>query len=411
MIKKQLLISLILMIALALTIAACGGAAPAAAPAEPKEEAPAQEAAAPTEEAAPVEEAAAAEEAAPAEESSDAAMSDRCGDKSKLSPELNFFNWSDYIDEEIFPMFEEECGVKVTMDLYSTNEDMIAKVQAGNSGYDVIVPSDYAVEIMINDNLLAELDKANIPNIKNLKPETMGMYYDPENKYSLPYQWGTTGLAYNVTAFPDGPPDSWAAIFEPDQVCQNSGFVSMLDDERESIGAALKYLGYSYNDTDPAHQEEAKNLLLGQKDCLAGYNSDNFNQTLAAEEVMLAHAWSGGTALARDENENVFFVIPKEGGSIWQDNMAIPADAPHKYTAEVFINYLLEPDIGAMISNYNYYFTPNAAAEPLLDEYYFNLLKDGGMLVDDEIMSRLEWIKRDENSIIFSDTWTAVKAQ
>ncbi len=404
MIKKQLLISLVLMMALALTVAACGGAAPTAAPAEPQEEAPAQE------EAAPAEEETAAEEEAPAAEE-EAAMSDRCGDKSKLSAELNMFNWSDYIDEEIFTLFEEECGVKVTQDQYSSNEDLIAKVQAGNSGYDIVVPSDYAVEIMIKDGILAELDMANIPNVKNLKPDTMGMFFDPENKYSLPYQWGTTGLAYNVTAFPDGPPDSWAAIFEPDQVCEHSGFVSMLDDERESIGAALKYLGYSYNDTDPAHQDEAKALLQGQKDCLAGYNSDNFNQTLAAEEVVLAHAWSGGTALARDENENVAFVIPKEGGSIWQDNLAVLADAPHKYTAEVFINYLLEPDIGAMITNYNYYFTPNAAAEPLLDEYYADLLKDGGMEVTDDVMERLEWIQRDDKSIIFSDTWTAVKAQ
>ncbi|GAB4425301.1 MAG: spermidine/putrescine ABC transporter substrate-binding protein [Anaerolineae bacterium] len=402
MTKKQLLISLLLMIALAVTVAACGGAAaPAPAPAE--EKAPAQEEAAPAEEA--------AAEEAPAQESGEAAMSDRCGDPAQLSEEVYMFNWSDYIDEEIFTLFEEECGVKVIQDQFSSNEDMIAKVQAGNSGYDIVVPSDYAVEIMIDQGLLAELDKDNIPNIANMKPETMGMFFDPENKYSLPYQWGTTGLAYNVTAFPDGPPDSWAAIFEPDQVCKNSGFVSMLDDERESIGAALKYLGYSYNDTDPAHQEEAKTLLLGQKDCLAGYNSDNFNQTLAAEEVMLAHAWSGGTALARDENENIAFVIPKEGGAIWQDNLAIPVDAPHKYTAEVFINYLLEADIGAMITNYNYYFTPNAAAEPLLDEYYANLLKEGGMEVTDDIMSRLEWIQRDDKSIIFSDTWTAVKAQ
>jgi spermidine/putrescine transport system substrate-binding protein len=398
MTKKHFLISLTLTMTLAMALTACGGAAPAPAPAE-EAPAPAQE----QESSAPV------EAEAPAE--AEAAVSDRCGDPSQLSEEVYMFNWSDYIDEEIFTLFEEECGVKVIQDQFSSNEDMIAKVQAGNSGYDIVVPSDYAVEIMINQGLLAELDKNNIPNTKNMKPETMGMFFDPENKYSLPYQWGTTGLAYNATAFPDGPPDSWAYIFDPELVCQNSGFVSMLDDERESIGAALKYLGYSYNDTDPAHHEEAKALLLAQKDCLAGYNSDNFNQTLAAEEVMLAHAWSGGTALGRDENENIMFVIPKEGGAIWQDNLAIPVDAPHKYTAEVFINYLLEADIGAMITNYNYYFTPNAAAEPLLDEYYANLLQDGGMAVDDEIMSRLEWIQRDDESIIFSDTWTAVKAQ
>jgi spermidine/putrescine transport system substrate-binding protein len=395
---------MVTVLALALMAMACGASPePAAAPAEEQEE-PAQEEAA---EEAMVEEEAAQEEAAEEE----MATSDRCGDPSQLSAELNFFNWSDYIDEDILTQFEEECGVKVIQDLYSSNEDMIAKIQAGNSGYDLIVPSDYAVELLAEAGLLAELDMENIPNFSNLKPGTVGLYFDPDNKYSVPYQWGTTGIAYNETAFPDGLPDSWAYLFDPELVCQHSGFVSMLDDERESIGAVLQYLGYSYNDTDPAHQEEAKDVLLAQKECLAGYNSDNVNQQLAAEEIVLAHAWTGDAALARDENENIKFVIPKEGGAIWQDNLAIPIDAPHKYTAEVFINYLLDPEIGAQNTNYIYYFTPNAASEPLLDEYYYDLLESGGMLVDDEIMSGLEWIERDEDSIIFSDTWTAVKAQ
>ena len=382
---KKWLLALVGLLVVAILVTACGGAAPA----QEQPEAPAEA----------------------SQASSETVASDRCGDPDKLATQLNFFNWADYIDEEIFTQFEAECGVKVVLDIYSSNEDMIAKIQAGNSGYDMIIPSDYAVEILIKANLLAELDKSNIPNIENVNPDNLGMYYDPENKYTLPYQWGTTGIAYNTTIFPDGAPDSWAVLFEPELVCQHSGFVSMLDDEREAIGAALKYLGYSYNDTDPTHHEEVKALLQAQKACLAGYNSDNFNQTLASEEVLMAHAWSGSVALARSENENVAYVIPKEGGAIWQDNMAIPIDAPNKYTAEVFINYLLSPEIGAQLTNYTYYFTPNKAAEPLLDEYYFELLKDGNMLVDEETLKRLEWIKRDDKSIIFSDTWTSVKAQ
>ncbi|MCB0212156.1 MAG: spermidine/putrescine ABC transporter substrate-binding protein, partial [Anaerolineae bacterium] len=347
-------------------------------------------------------------EDAPAEE---AAASDRCGDPSKLASKLNIFNWADYMDPDILTQFEEECGVPVTQDIYSSNEDLIAKLLAGNSGYDLVFPSDYAVQILISEGLLAELDKSNIPNIENLDPNLMGLYYDPDNTYSVPYQWGTTGLAYNINEFPDGAPESWAAIFEPDQVCQHSGFVSMLDDEREAIGAALLYLGYSYNETSPEAQQKAEDLLKAQKDCLAGYDSDNFDDTLMAEEIVLAHAWSGAVATARSENENVAYTIPKEGGAIWQDNMTIPADAPNKYTAEVFINYILDPEIGAQLSNWTYYFTPNKASEPLLDEYYFDLLKSGGMLVDDDIRSRLQWIERSDESIIFSDTWTAVKAQ
>ncbi len=343
---------------------------------------------------------------APAE----AALPEFCGDPSKLSDVLRFFNWADYMDEEILTQFEAECGVKVTQDIYSSNEDLIAKLQAGNAGYDLVIPSDYAVQILIKAGLLRPLEMANIPNVANIDPNLMGMYYDPENTYSIPYQWGTTGIAYNTTAYAEAP-DSWAALFDPAQVCEQKGFASMLDDERESIGAALKYLGYSYNDTDADHQAQARDLLLGQKECLAGYNSENYIQSLSGEEVMIAHAWSGGTAQARSENENVKFVIPKEGGTIWMDNMTIPADAPNAYTAEIFINYLLDPEIGAQLSNYTYYFTPNAAAQPLLDADYFALLESGGMFVDDAVRARLEWIKRDDKSIIFSDTWTAVKAR
>ncbi|MCB0035780.1 MAG: spermidine/putrescine ABC transporter substrate-binding protein, partial [Anaerolineales bacterium] len=396
------LMTMLLIVALAAV--ACGGSTEE--PAAPAEEEVAAEPAAEEE---------TAEE--PAEEEMDdesaaeeMAGSDRCGDTSQLSDTLNFYNWADYMDEEILAQFEEECGVTVVQDIYSSNEDLIAKIQAGNSGYDLIVPSDYAVEILIDRGLLKELDFDNIPNFSNIDPALTGLYYDPDNQYSIPYQWGTTGLAYN-TAYFDTPPDSWAYMFDPELVCENSGFVSMLDDERESVGAALSYLGYSYNDTDPEHHAEAQELLAAQKECLAGYNSDNFNQTLAAEEVVLAHAWSGGTALARDENENVAFVIPKEGGAIWMDNMAIPADAPNAYTAEVFVNYLLDAEIGAQLSNYIYYFSPNLASQPLLDEYYFDLLTSGGMIVDDEVQQRLEWIERSEETIIFSDTWTAVKAR
>lgn len=339
-----------------------------------------------------------------------AATTGRCGDTTKLAPEIHFYNWSDYMDPDILTAFEEECGVKVTQDIFASNEDLIAKVQAGNSGYDLIVPSDYAVQILIQRNLLKKLDMQNIPNAVNLNEDLLGLYYDPNNEYSLPYQWGTTGIAYNTKYF-ETPPDSWAVLFDPEQVCQNSGFVSMLDDERETVGAALKYLGYSYNDTDPAHHAEALALLQAQKDCLAGYNSENYNQSLVGEEVYMAHGWSGIIAFARSENPDIAFVIPKEGGAIWQDNMAIPVDAPNAYTAEVFMNYLLDAQVGAQLSNYIYFFTPNQASEPLLDEEYFQILQEGGMLVTDEVKARLEWIERNEETIIFSDTWTAVKAR
>ena len=384
---------LITLITLALLMTACGGSSTPAPAEKPAESTVAK-----------------AEEKTAEEKPSEAATTDRCGDKAKLVKNINMFNWAQYMDPEILKQFEAECGVKVREDIFTSNEDMIAKVQAGNSGYDLVIPSDYAVDIMVRGDLLAELDRANIPNIKNLNPLQMGLYYDKENKFSLPYQWNITGIAYNVKTFPT-PPDSWALLFDPKQLCEHKGFASMLEDERESIGAALKFLGYSYNDTDAAHHEEAKKILLGQKECIAGYNSDSVNQTLAGEEILFAHAWAGMAAQARAENDNIKFIIAKEGGAIWQDNMAIPKDAPNKYTAEVFINYLLDPAIGAQLSNFTYYFTPNKAAEPLLSEMYHKILTEGGMMIDEETHKRLEWIERNDKSIIFSDTWTAVKAQ
>ncbi len=389
--KINWLLLLSIMLALAILVAACDSTEEAE-PVQPAAtEKPAEE---PTEE--PVEE--------PAE-------SDRCGDRSKLSEQLNFFNWGDYIDEEILVQFEEECGVEVVMDLYSSNEELIAKVQVGNSGYDLVIPTDYACGIMADEGLLLELNMDEIPNAEYLNPQTLKMYYDPENKFSLPYQWSTTGLAYNITAFPDGPPDSWAVVFEPEQLCEHKGFVSMLDDSRETLAMALIYLGYSPNETDPAAHQEVIDLMLAQKECLAGYDSDNFIQALAAEEVVMAEAWGFAAAIARSENENIYYVIPKEGGDIWQDNMAIPVDAPHPYTAHVFINYLLEPDIGAQLTEWTFGFTPNLAAEELLSDYYYELMEEGGLLPDDETLERLHWLVRGEGFDIFNDTWTAIKAE
>jgi spermidine/putrescine transport system substrate-binding protein len=335
----------------------------------------------------------------------------RCGDKKQLSDTLTLFNWANYIDERILAQFELECGVQVVQDFYSSNEQMIDIMRQDYLDYDLLIPVDFMVQLMIEEDLLAELDKANIANIKNMNPEQIGLYYDPKNKYSLPYQWGTTGIAYNVKAFPDEPPNSWAVLFDPEQLCQHKGLVSMLDDQRETIGAALKYLGYSYNDTEPAHHEEARTLLLAQQDCLAGYKGSGLNQLLAEEELMLAHAWSGGTAKARSVNENIAFVIPREGGLIWQVNMAIPAEAPHKYTAEIFINYLLDPQMGTVLNHYIYAFTPNQAAESLLHPTHLEVLEKGGLLLDKPTRERLEWIKVSDESAIFSETWQAVQGE
>jgi spermidine/putrescine transport system substrate-binding protein len=332
-----------------------------------------------------------------------------CGDKSKLTKSLNMTLWTGYMDEGILVQFEIECGVKVIPTVFFTNEELMLLLSEGNFGYDLMVLSDYAVQLSAQQGFLAELNRANIPNITNLNRQQMGLYYDLENKYSLPYQWGTTGIALNTTYFTDNLPDSWAVLFDPQQLCQYEGKALMLGIEREIIGASLKYLGYSYNDIEPAHHQEAKKLLIGQKDCLAGYDFGRANQPLVLEEIIFAHTWSNTAAVGHSGNDNILFIIPKEGAAIWQDNMVIPADSPHQYTAEIFINYLLGAEIGARLTSYTYAFTPNQAAEPFLSPQYFEVLEQGGLLINEKTRSRLEWIKPEPNTTIFADTWSAVQ--
>jgi spermidine/putrescine transport system substrate-binding protein len=333
-------------------------------------------------------------------------MDARCGDPERLGDSLNFYNWADYIDAAVLDAFEDECGAAVTMDTYTSNEEAIAKVQAGNSGYSLVIPTDYAVQIMIEEELLHPLDMENIPNAQNLDPDQMGLYYDPDNTYSLPYQYSTTGLAYNASEF-DAAPDSWGVLFDQNQHCDRS---SLLEDQREVIGAALVYLGYDWNETDPAAHEEALDLLLDARQCVSGFDSANYIGNLASGDVVTAQSWGFAAGIARLDNPDVAYVIPSEGGTIWQDNFVIPADAPDPYTAEVFVNFMLEPDIGALITEYTFGFTPNLEVEPLLSEDYHSIIDEGGIAIDDTIRERLVYQVRDEEHRIFAQTWESLLA-
>lgn len=337
-------------------------------------------------------------------------------DRSKLSSELRFFNWTDYIDPSILEDFEKEYGVKVIVDLFDANEDMLAKVRAGRSGYDIITPSDYAVEIMWREGLLAKLDKSLLPNLKNINPDLLNKYFDPGNVYSAPYMYGITGIAYNRQFFPNGV-DSWAAPFDTAQIARYRGKFSMLDDERETPGAALKYLGFSLNETSPEALQKAQEALIAQKPFLAAYNSSDVNRKLASGEYVIAHAWSGSALQARnglgDEfsgNPDIAFVIPKEGGMIWMDNMVILADSPNAYTAHVFMNFLMRPDIAARNAEYIGYLSPNVEAIKLLPQEIIDLYNEG-FAPNDEVLKRLEWAIRNDQTAAFTDLWTAVKGE
>lgn len=329
----------------------------------------------------------------------------------EVSGPLRLWNWSEYMDPEIMQEFGQAYGVDVTEDNFSSNEEIITKLRAGNSGYDIVFPSDYAVALLAEEGLLAPLDKENIPNMGNLQADLTGLYFDPENAYSVPFMWGTTGIAYNQKYF-ETPPTSLATLFDTATIEGQEGFFSMLDDEREAIGGALKYLGYSVNDSDPAHIAEARDLLLSQKGLsqFSGYNSDNFYDSLAGEEIYYAQAWSGGAALAASENPDVRYVVPQEGGVIWMDNLAIVSDSANKCTAELFINFLLDPGVSGRLIDFTYYNSPVTGALDNASEETRVLLEEG-FIPDPATLERLEWIERSEDSTIFSDTWTEVKSR
>jgi len=331
-----------------------------------------------------------------------------CGEKEpELAKELHLYNWSEYIEPQVLDDFEQEYGVKVVEDTFGNNEELLAKLQAGAGGYDVIVPSDYMVEIMIEEELLAELDHQNLTNLSNLDSKFSNPPYDPDLTFCVPYLWGTTGIGYNSDAF-DEPPDSWSYLFDPDMVADYAGRMTMLNDVRESFGAALKYLGYSLNSTNEAELFEARDLLIQQKQWVYAYDSEQYEDLISSDETVLAHGWSGDFFMIAGEDERIWYAIPQEGGTIWADNLCIPKNAPNKYTAEVFINFLLKAEVAAANSNYTWYASPNAAAAEFIDQ---EILDEPAIYPPTEVLDRLEWLQDvGEASPLYERLWTEVKA-
>lgn len=288
------------------------------------------------------------------------------GDGGSGGPEekrLNFYNWSDYVAESTVPDFEKQTGIKVTQDFFSSNEELLAKLQAGGTGYDVIVPSDYMVAIMIKSDVVQKLDMSKIPNSKNVGEDFKGLSYDPKNEYSLPYQWGTTGILYNKKEIGQLE-ESWDAMWNE----EFRGKMAMLNDTRETLGAALYKLGYSVNATDEDQLAEAEAELKKQKSLLRGYFDSTESRPLVMNgDLLLGHVFSGDAFLALSENEDLDYLIPKPAATRWTDNMCIPNGAAHPQNAHKFINYILDAKVGAELSNYTYYATPNEAALPKID--------------------------------------------
>lgn len=317
--------------------------------------------------------------------------------------QLNVFTWAGYVSDEIRTGFEEEFGVKVVVDTYGTNEDLLAKLSVGGTGYDIIMPSDYMVSIMIKSKLLAELNRKNIPNYSNISPNYLNKYFDPENHYSVPYTFGTAGIAYD-SSIVSPTPDSWTVLW--DEKYKNQ--FSILDDPRETPGLALKMLGYSLNTTDPEQLNQAKQKLIEQKPLVKQYKNEA-EELLIAGDVVMAHCWSGDAFRAADKRPTIRYVIPKEGSSQFIDNVCIPKTAPHKDLAEKFINYLLRPEINAKISAFTKYGTCVPTAKDHLPE---EILKHEYIYPTAEVLQSLEWIK-DQGDFTqqYSRAWEEIKAK
>jgi spermidine/putrescine-binding protein len=308
----------------------------------------------------------------------------------EIDGNLALYNWSDYMDPDIITQFEEEYGVSVTQDEFPSNEELLARLQAGGAEYDVIVPSDYMVEIMAELDLLQPLNHDALTNIGNLDEQFVDPPFDPGNAYSVGYQWGTTGIGVNVEELGDLP-HTWGLIFDPELAAEYSGRISMLDDARETMGAALKYLGYSLNTTDEDELAEARDLIREARQHIATFTSLGYDDLVATGETVVSHGWSGDLLIAVDESEfELEYVIPDEGSVVWVDNMAIPADAPNPCTAHTFVNFMLDAEVGAALTNYVWYASPNAAAEAFIEP---DILADEGIYPPDDVMDNLEFIQ------------------
>jgi len=282
---------------------------------------------------------------------------------------LNFYNWDTYIGETTLADFQKLSGIDVNMSLFATNDELFAKLRAGNPGYDVIVPGSEFVERMIQADLLEPLDHAKIPNIKNIAPEFMNdAPFDPGRKYSLPYTWLVIGIGYRKSKV-KSTPDSWKVLFDSDEY---KGRIAVMSDASELFRNCFKYLGKSVNDGSPELIKEAEAMLIKQKPNIKSFHEDNGQDLLLSGEVDLVMEYNGDIAQIMTEDDDISFIVPKEGAMRQQDTLAIPKGAPHPENALKFINYIFEPEVGAEITKTILYPSPNAAAVALMPESYRN---------------------------------------
>ncbi|MDH5471487.1 MAG: spermidine/putrescine ABC transporter substrate-binding protein [Gammaproteobacteria bacterium] len=330
--------------------------------------------------------------------------------------QLHLFNWNDYIAEETVTAFEKSCDCQLVQDYYSSTEEMMAKLLAGASGYDVVVPTQNAVQALIKQDFLQALDKAQLSNLKNSDPGFLKRSYDPQNTYSVPYAFTTTLVGYNEKRLSELGinPGNWSIIFDPAVLEKIRGKVTVMDDAEELFAAALKYLGYSINDQDEKHLREAQKVIMKAKPYWAAFNSSSYIKELTVGNIWVAHGYSSDMVQARADAEaaardfTINFVLPEQGAVLALDNMVIPKDSKNKTLAHQFINFMLDGKNAAALTNEIGAGNPNKAAAEFIDA---EIKKQTAIFPDAATLARLETIEATsaKQRRLLNKLWTEIK--
>jgi len=315
---------------------------------------------------------------------------------------LNFYNWTDYIADDTIPNFEKQTGIKVTYDNYSSNDELFAKMRTGNTGYDLIVPTDATLVKMKHAGLVEKIDLSKIPNVNNIDPRFRNAPYDPGNEYSIPWQWGTTGIGYDKSKVGQTV-DDWDGLKLP----AVKGRSSYLDEARDAFAMALFAAGHDPNTIDDKQLDQARDYLIDLKKNIKAITSD-YQDPLKSGELIMAHAYSGDVFQIQTDNPKVDYIIPKSGAFSWVDSMAVPKGASHVANAHAFMNYILDPHVGATLTNFTAYGSPNKAALPYIDK---EVLNNPLIFPSEAELEKLPFQKDlGEDEIKYSDRWTQVKS-
>ena len=334
----------------------------------------------------------------------------------QAADELHLYNWNNYIADETVQRFETSCKCKLVQDYYSDNEEMLAKLAAGATGYDLIVPTGNAVEALIKSQALRPLDKAQLPNFKNIKPEYLNAFFDPGNRYSVPYAYTVTLIGYNVEKMRELnlPTDTWAVIFEPKYLQKVKGRVTVLDSQRELLAAALKYLGYSVNDTDEKHWQQARDLILRAKPYWAAFNASSYIKELTVGNIWLAHGYSSDMFQAQQDAQRahraftIGYTTPKEGAVLALDSMVLHKSGRRPDLAHQFINFMLDGKNAAELTNLIGSGNPNGAARRYINPA---ITANTSVFPDAEHLKHLEMLRdldRNQRRVL-ARIWTEIK--